>query len=336
MRGDADSDNRLLGLPHFEERWPWVGGNLQTLRNFLHRPLIDLSEFTAERVELPLDGPGGDRTTAVLQWPPQRCGRPIALLIHGLTGCEDSAYMRATARTLLRAGFPVLRLNQRGAGPSRHLCRERYHAGRSEDIARAIARLPERLTPHGVLAVGYSLGGNVLLKYLGECGRDTFVRAAAVISPPLDLAATCRSMMTPRNALYHRYFMRELRTEALAAHGPPGRFDRRAILAARDMREFDERVTAPRNGFAGADDYYRRSSCATFLPGIKVPTLLIQSEDDPIVPAEPFRARNWHENSRLLPLLLARGGHVGFHDRRGGTWHDRAVLRFFERSLNLS
>jgi len=329
-------DAGALALPAFEERWPWLGGDLQTLRNFLRRLRIDLSEHRAERIELSLDGPGGDRTSATLHWPRERRPRPLVLLIHGLTGCEDSAYMRATAAALLRAGHPVLRLNQRGAGPSRLSCRERYHAGRSEDLARAIAGLPPRASALGILAVGYSLGGNLLLKYLGERGRNTPVTAAAAVSAPLDLAATCRSMMLPRNALYHRYFLSELRAEALATPEPPGREERRAILAARDIREFDELVTAPRNGFAGADDYYRRSSCASFLERVEVPTLLIQSEDDPIVPAAPFRARDWRRNPRLLPLLLARGGHVGFHDRRGGTWHDRAILRFFERALSLS
>jgi len=325
-----------LDLPQFQERWPWLGGDLQTLRNFLRRPRAELSEFAAERIELPLDGAGGDRTTAALHWPKGQRRRPLAILIHGLTGCEDSAYVRATARALLRSEYPVLRLNQRGAGSSRLLCRERYHAGRSEDLARAIAGLPPRARGQGMLAIGYSLGGNVLLKYLGERGRDTPVTAAAAVSAPLDLASTCASMMAPRNALYHRYFMSELRAEALAARGPPAPEERRAILAARDIREFDDRVTAPRNRFAGADDYYRRSSCASFLQGIEVPTLLIQSEDDPIVPAGPFRERDWSDNPQLLPLLLARGGHVGFHDRRGGTWHDRAILRFFERVLSPS
>ena len=143
-----------LDLPQFQERWPWLGGDLQTLRNFLRRPCADLSEFAAERIELPLDGAGGDLMTAALHWPKGRQRRPLAILIHGLTGCEDSTYMCATARALLRSGYPVLRLNQRGAGPSRLLCRERYHAGRSEDLARAIAELPARARAQGILAVG--------------------------------------------------------------------------------------------------------------------------------------------------------------------------------------
>jgi len=333
---DTLTDRASGVTPPFEERWPWFGGDLQTLRNFLRRPRIDLSEFATERIDLALEGPPGDRTTAALQWPRERQRRPLAVLIHGLTGSEDSAYMRATSDALLRAGYPVLRLNQRGAGPSRLLCRERYHAGRSEDIAQAIAGLPERAAALGIVAVGFSLGGNVLLKYLGERGRETPVRAAAAISAPLDLAATCRKMMAPRNAFYHRFFLSELRAEALAAGRSLAPEERRAILSARDIREFDERVTAPRNGFAGAEDYYRRCSAANYVEAVEVPTLLVQSEDDPIVPAEPFRAREWRRNPQLAPLLLARGGHVGFHDRRGWIWHDRAILRFFERALSPS
>ena len=329
-------DPNTLGVPPFEERWPWLGGDLQTLRNFLRRPQIDLSAFATERIELPLDGASGDRTAAALHWPPGRNRRPLVLLVHGLTGSEDSTYMRATASALLRAGYPVLRLNQRGAGSSRPFCRDRYHAGRSEDLARAIAELPARVTAFGVVGVGYSLGGNVLLKYLGERGRDTPLSAAVAVSAPLDLAVTCRSMMAPRNALYHRYFLGELRAETLAAGGRLSPEEWRVVLAARDIREFDDLVTAPRNGFAGAEDYYRRCSSASFLAGIAVPTLLVQSEDDPIVPAAPFRAQEWRTKPCLVPLLLRRGGHVGFHDRRGGTWHDRAILSFFERALSLS
>lgn len=329
-------DPDALGAPPFQERWPWLGGDLQTLRNFLCRPRINLSDFATERIELRLDGASGDRTIAALHWPPERNRRPLVLLVHGLTGSEDSTYVLATASALLRAGYPVLRLNQRGAGPSRPFCRDRYHAGRSDDLARAIAELPARATALGIVGVGYSLGGNVLLKYLGEQGRGALMSAAVAVSAPIDLAATCRNMMAPRNALYHRYFLGELRSEALGEGRRLTSKERRAVLAARSIREFDDRFTAPRNGFAGADDYYRRCSSASFLGAIEVPTLLVQSEDDPIVPAGPFRAREWRTNPRLLPLFLPRGGHVGFHDRRGGTWHDRAILRFFERALSLS
>ena len=112
--------------------------------------------------------------------------------------------------------------------------------------------------------------------------------------------------------------------------------EHRAALGAQNLWEFDERFTAPRNGFAGAADYYGRSSARFFLDEIAVPTLLIHALNDPIVPDAPYRDRDWRRNRRLLPALQPKGGHVGFHDRGGGTWHDSAIRAFFERVLSLS
>lgn len=326
-----------LSLTRFVERLPWLGGDLQTLRNFLQPRQVDLSPFGVERVVLPLDAETGDRAIGSLHRPLEpRPGRPLALLIHGLNGDEDSHYMRVTSAHLLQAGFPVLRLNLRGAGQSRPFCRARYHAGRSEDLGRAIASLPPHLAADGVVAIGFSLGGNLLLKYLGEAERATPLVAAASVSAPIDLLATAHRIMAPRNALYHWYFLHYCQADIAGAGGTVTEEERRASAAARSLWEFDERVTAPRHGFAGAADYYTRTSARNFLDGIAVPTLLIQAEDDPIVPAEPYRDQRWQRNRRLLPAVERKGGHVGFHDRRGGTWHDRTIQAFFERVLSLS
>lgn len=326
-----------LSLTRFVERLPWLGGDLQTLRNFIHPRSIDLSGFSIERVVLPLDDKGGDRAIGTLHRPVEpRPGRPLAILLHGLNGCENSQYMRVTSAHLLRAGFPVLRLNLRGAGASRPFCRARYHAGRSDDLRCAFAALPPHLTVNGVVAVGFSLGGNLLLKYLGEVERATPLLAAATVSAPIDLMATAHRIMAPRNALYHWYFLHYCQSDVAAAGDGVAEEERRASAAARSLWEFDERVTAPRNGFAGAADYYTRASARKFLDGIAVPTLLVQAEDDPIVPAEPYRRHSWQRNRRLLPAVERKGGHVGFHDRRGGTWHDGTIQAFFERVLSLS
>ncbi len=285
---------------------------------------------------LPLDGESGDRAIGSLHRPAARKpGRPLVALIHGLNGCEDSHYMRATAAYLLRAGFPVLRLNLRGAGPSRPFCRARYHAGRSEDLGRALAAMPAHLVADGLVAVGFSLGGNLLLKHLGEAEAATPLLAAVAVSAPIDLTATAHRIMAPRNAFYHWYFLRHCQDD-VATSTSATEEERRVSAAARSLWEFDERLTAPRNGFAGAADYYARASAQKFLDGIAVPTLLIQAEDDPIVPAEPYRDHPWQRNRRLVPAVERKGGHVGFHDRRGGTWHDRAIQAFFERALSLS
>lgn len=326
-----------LRLPGFRERAPWVGGDLQSLRNFLRPPAIDLKPYTSERIILPLDDRSGDRTSAMLHRPRAEAvgRRPVVILIHGLTGCEDSIYMRASTAHLLRAGFPVLRLNLRGAGPARPHCGLHYHAGRTEDLQLMLAGLPAAVTADGVVAVGFSLGGNLLLKYLGETGSRAAILAAATVSAPLDLTATAHRIAAPRSALYHWYFLRECQREVLAPASAVTPEERQAALGAQNLWQFDERFTAPRNGFAGAEDYYRRNSSRIFLDEIAVPTLVIHALDDPIVPDEPYRDYDWSRNRHLLPMLQPKGGHVGFHDRCGGTWHDRAILTFFERALSL-
>jgi uncharacterized protein len=320
-------------LPQFAERAPWVGGDLQTLRNFLRPPAVDLGLYRAERLVLPLRDGSGDQLAAAVHWPAQgRRFYPVVLLIHGLTGCENSVHIRVTAAYLLRMGFPVLRFNLRGAGPSRALCSQHYHAGRSEDLADALVGLPVRIKQRGLVAVGFSLGGSVLLKYLGEAGRHTPLMAGVTVSTPLDLLATAHRLRAPRNVLYHRYFLRSCQDEF--ASGPCGRQARHA-QRARNLWEFDDTVTAPRGGYAGAADYYARTSAKNFLDDVGIPTLLLHAANDPIVPVESYRGHRWR-NRRLLTVVQRKGGHVGFHDRSGDVWHDRASALFFRRVLNLS
>ena len=318
-------------FPPFVARAPWWGGDLQTLRSVLIRRHATLAEYPVERLALPLDDGSGDRLLAVLNRPSREAvpARPLVILVHGLTGLEDSFYLRNSAAHLLALGFPVLRLNLRGAGPSRPYCRFQYHAGRSEDFAAALAALPPPLTAAGMVAVGYSLGGNMLLKYLGERGAAVPLRAAVSVSAPLDLAGTSRWMMRRRNALYQGYLLRAMRREALAPGAELSADERGVIRDARSIWEFDHRFSAPRNGFAGAEDYYERNTARRFLDGIAVPTLVIYALDDPWIPAPAYLARDWRRNSNLVPLLPPSGGHVGFQgsDPRAA-WHDRCIARF--------
>jgi uncharacterized protein len=260
-----------------------------------------------------------------------KAGRPLAIVIHGLTGAEDSAYVLSMARHLLDRGHPVLRLNLRGAGPSRPVCGGHYYAGRSQDFRALLELLPSELTRDGIVAVGYSLGGAMLLKYLGEEGSRGPLKAAASVSAPIDLAATCRCMMRPRNVLYHGYLLQQMKREATAQGAALSAAERAAILGSGTIREYDDRFIAPRHGFAGADDYYERCKPIGFLAGIRVPTLVLASLDDPWIPGALYSGYDWRSNKSLMPLLPSRGGHVGFHgttDKR--PWSDIAVARFFE------
>ncbi len=318
-----------LDFPPFRPRAPWWGGDLQTLRNFLIRSSDRLSDFPQQRLILPLRDGSGDRLVATLSRPVPAGGRPLIVLIHGLSGNEDSFYMGKTAVHLLALGYPVLRLNLRGAGQSRPFCRLQYHAGRSEDFADALAALPAELTGAGVIGIGFSLGANMLLKFLGEHGEAASLRAAVAISAPLDLAATSRCLMRWRNAPYQRYLLSHMRVEALGEGAVVTADERQAILRARSIWEFDHSFSAPRNGFAGAEDYYHRNASGGFLDGIAVPTLVIHALDDPWIPSAPYLAYDWRGNRSLLPLLPACGGHVGFLGRdRRVPWHDLCIGQF--------
>src|SRR5579885_3628247 len=279
-----------LRIAPFLPRAPWWGGDLQTLSNYLRRR-ASLDAYPGERLVLPLDDGTGDSLSGALSRPaPGGPPRPLAVLIHGLSGSEHSFYIRKTAAHLLALGYPVLRLNMRGAGPSRPLCRLQYHAGRSEDLGRALAALPAPLKAAGVVAVGFSLGGNMLLKYLGEQGAAAPLRAAVSVSAPIDLALTSRRMMQRRNFVYQTYLLRDLRIEAVAPIAEITETERRLIARVRSIWEYDERFTAPRNGYPSAAAYYEHNAAQRFLGAIGVPTLVIHALDDPWVPSAPYRA----------------------------------------------
>jgi predicted alpha/beta-fold hydrolase len=313
-------------LSEFNPQLPWWGGDLQTIRNYALSVDHALPSRAAKRIVVRL--PDGDRLVASLHLPEQARERPLVILVHGISGCENSCYMVLAAAYFLARGYPVLRVNQRGAGPSRRFCRRQYHAGRTEDFAALLDRLDPQLTRNGVLPIGFSLGGNVLLKYLGEVGRNGPVRRAATVSAPLDLAHSCRSLMRWRNYLYHRYILTHLKRNCTAPGAALSETERKAILGAPTLWAFDDGFTAPRHGYAGAEDFYGANSCQHFLGGIRVPTLLIHAQDDPFVPAQPYLERPWSGEPHLRALLPKSGGHLGFHDL-SGVWHLRQIEAFF-------
>ncbi|NQW08284.1 MAG: alpha/beta fold hydrolase [Alphaproteobacteria bacterium] len=315
----------------FQPRWPWIGADSQTIRDAIMRPAVALPTISTERLDVPMSDGTGDTLVGFLDRPRQtRSGRPLAILIHGLTGCSDSIYTRRTTARLLMAGYPVLRLNLRGAGPSRDLCRFQYHSGRSEDLRAVLEQLPAALMADGVVLIGWSLGGNMLLKALAEFGGAFPIRAAAVVSAPIDLMASARRFGDARNALYQRWLLARMREEATAGRAEISVEERAAIAKARDVIAFDDVFTAPRNGFRDAVDYYACNSAIGFMADIAVPTLVIHALDDPWIPARAYRAFEWDATPSLTPLLPHYGGHVGFHGPGGRSWTDDCMLTYFE------
>jgi hypothetical protein len=315
-------------FPSFVPRAPWWGADLQTVRSVLLRQTFPLEDFPEKRLRFRMPDLSGDVLHGILNRPAEPRGLPLIVLVHGLTGCAESHYMRASAAILLRRGFTVMRLNLRGAGPSRPFCVEQYHAGRSEDLLAVLAQLPEQLTGSGVVLIGYSLGANQVLKLLGE-GAPESVIAAAAISAPIDLAETSRRMMSRRNYIYHRRIVARMKEEVLGMPIPD--IFRPIVQGVRTCYEFDDRFVAPRNGWKSADEYHQVNSAVRYMDDIRVPTLVIHALDDPWIPGDAYLNYDWAANPRLTPLLPRRGGHVGFHGADGpDPWHDRCVLEFLK------
>ncbi len=318
-------------FPAFRARWPWIGGDLQTLRNsFVHR-MPDFAPHPAERLSLPLGDGSGDRLWALLNHPASDQGKPLLILVHGLTGSEDSQNIATSAAYHLRCGYPVLRLNLRGAGSSRAYCKGQYHAGRSSDLRDALDTLPAALKARGLFLVGVSLGGNVCLKFLGENLGTAGVRAAATVCAPIDLKMAQQRIGAQRNWIYERHLLRDMKADARAVAGPRRTEVERGLAGVRTVYDFDDKIVAPNNGFDGAQDYYQRSSAAAFLDAIRTPTLLLHARNDPWVPAKMYLARSYSPVGALTLLMAPDGGHVGFHAAGSNVpWHDRCIGLFFE------
>lgn len=322
-----DRDAKTPDFPVFRARTPWWGPDLQTVRNLV-RPLgLPRPPCAEERLELPVTDGSGDRLVGRLEVPPERdAAAPLTVLIHGLSGSEDSAYLLNTSAHLLSRGIPVLRLNLRGAGPSREMCRWQYHAGRSEDLRDALAALPAPWAGHELVLVGYSLGGNMLLKFLAEYGASFPIRRAVSVSAPIDLGAASQRFLDRRNLVYHKRLLFSMKQESLGEGAKLSAAERRAIEEVGTILDFDDRFVAPRNGFADAEAYYAACSALGFLMDIRIPTLVIHALDDPWIPGATYEGVDWSANPALHPLLPAGGGHVGFHGEGSRTpWHDRCV-----------
>lgn len=264
----------------------------------------------------------------------------VVLLLHGLEGSSASGYMVESARLLSARGLLAVALNFRSRSGEPNRLPRSYHSGETGDVAHVLGLLGERYRRLPIGAIGFSLGGNVLLKYLGERGANLpqGLRAACAISVPFDLAASAERLEQGVGRLYGTFFLRALKRSLRAkAERLPGRVPLAAGVAARTLREFDDAVTAPLHGFRDADDYYARSSCAPLVEKIRLPTLLLQGADDPIVPPSSFPLAAVRRNPRLVAGLTTAGGHLGFVEpgrrARPGFWAEREAVRFLASQL---
>lgn len=255
-----------------------------------------------------------------------------AVLIHGLGGSARSPYIRALAATLVSRGWAVTAFQFRGASGTPNRRARSYHSGDTGDLATVAGALAKRAAGEPLVAVGFSMGGNVLLKLLAEQGSDAAFDAAVAVSVPYRLAVCADRLDRGRSRIYGRYLLAGLKRllRAKRALVSP-RIDYRTAMAARSFRRFDEAVTAPLGGFDSADDYYARASSRGVLERIRRPTLLVHALDDPFMLPSCVP-----ERAELPPSVeletFRHGGHVGFFERgRAGlprSFIERRVARW--------
>ncbi len=276
--------------------------------------IVRVDESTSVRVEI-------DR-------PPAR-PRVAIVLVHGLVGSSESPYMIGTATKAVRAGFLVARLNARNCGGTEELTRTAYHGGLTAEIEATARNLVERDGVNAVHLAGFSIGGNMVLQLAAEWGDSapSWASSATAVSPCVDFDASSRLLERGlfRYAVQRR-FLRELSRIVLRRHTlDGGAFSLQDLARTRTMREFDDRFTAPMSGFASMQDYYSRASALPRLGSIRLPTLLIAAQDDPLVPFAAFQSLQVRDNAALRLLAPERGGHIAFVSRRaaqGRSWED--------------
>ena len=293
---------------------------------------------------VPIPIGAGAALLARLDRPAGGSSHPLVVLLHGLGGSSQATGVRRLGLRLQAAGFAVLRLNLRGAGPGRPLAGGTYAARCNDDLVPALRRARQLAGGQSLLGVGFSLGGTVLLNgVLAARPGELLLDGLVAISSPLDLAACSAAIGRRRNRLYERWLLNGLRRQTLADPGGLTAAERLALVGpgrVRTIRGFDASITAPRWGYASVEAYYAQASPLPLLtapPPCLPPTLLIQALDDPWVPAAAAvaLAGRWSERpdrGRHAVVLTPGGGHNGFH-ARGGSWSDRLTQQWLGRQL---
>ena len=301
-----------MRAPFRSRRW-LGGGHLQTIASFLLPRKIQLPAAQERLVEVE----PGIKVRCWCHWQDETQRRSALTLIveHGLEGSSDSQYMLGVARNGLAAGMNVVLMNQRNCGGMDACAPTLYNSSLSGDVAAVVRSVLENDQVSRFALVGFSMGGNLVLKLAGEWGKNgpPQFRAVAAVCPAMDLAASADALHEPRNRLYEYYFLMALfRRLRLKARLFPEKFDLARLRGISSLRMFDDRITAYYCGFTGADDYYARAAAANVVDRIAVPTLIIHSANDPFIRMRPETLRRIAENRNITYVETDDGGHCAF------------------------
>ena len=337
-RQDADPALKSHPLPSwlspFEPLRGLRNGHLQTIAgNFWPRPPFPAA---AEEEAVVVDPADGSRVLCHCHWQPEveRASRLTVILLHGLEGSSDSGYIRGIAARALAAGMNVVRMNMRNCGESEALTPTLYHSGRSADVGAVVRHYAARHELQRMALVGYSMGGNLVLKLAGEWGNQAPLCAVATVCPVIDLAPSADALHEPSNRVYEWRFLRGLmRRVRHKARLFPAMYKIDGIGPVRSIREFDDKIVAPYSGFRDADDYYHRAASARVLDRIAVPTLVLCAHDDPFIRLFPETRARLLENPHISFVETRHGGHCAYLSRERGDdihWAEATLVRFLQ------
>jgi len=307
------------------------GGHVQTLASFFLPRRITLP--TAEKRLIEVER--GVQVLCHCHWQPDRKNALTVIIVHGLEGSSESQYMLGIAAKGTAVGMNVVRMNQRNCGGTDALSPTLYHSGRSQDIAAVAQNLIHEDGISRFALVGFSMGGNLVLKLAGEWGREAppQLRAVAAVCPSVNLAASADALHLTGNRLYEYYFMWQLRRRLrMKARLFPQVFETARMRGVTSLRDFDDKVTAYYCGFEGASDYYERSAAANVVDRIAVPTLILHAANDPFIRILPQTRQKIISNPNIAFVETEDGGHCSFiaeaNDGDDGRWAEQQVVEF--------
>ena len=304
---------------------PWWLSNRQAQTFYPQFPWAWRKRMQLRREALEL--PDGDATA--VDWPVKADelpeSAPLLVILHGLEGSAESSYARMLMHAAYKRRWRSCVLHSRDCGDYRNRLPRRYHAGETNDIRYFLEQIEARGLNGPLFAVGYSLGGNILLKYLGETANSTPLAAAAAVCAPLDLHQCSDALNSGFSKIYQHYLIKRMKNSVTRKFNKhTAAFDWQRAMDAKTFAEFDDAVTAPLHGFENMEDYYNRCSSGQFLKDIQLPTLIINALDDPFMTPAVIPAEDQLSDQVTIELAAA-GGHVGFVE--GGTpWRPRFYL----------
>ena len=330
---EATRARDFLGEP-FRPRRPFVGGHAQTIAgNFLPRQnQLPPAEERLFRVEPEV------QVLCHCHWQADRASAMTLVVVHGLEGSSDSQYVIGTGSKAWLAGMNVVRMNMRNCGGTEQLGPTLYNSSMSADVGTVAQTLIAEDGLQKMALVGYSMGGNLVLKLLGEWGEQAppQVKAGIGVSPAMDLAPSADALHDRANRLYEWKFLRGLRRRMLRkAALYPGRYDLRYLRGMRSLRDFDDQITARYSGFHDAQDYYTRAAAARVVDRIAVPTLIMHANDDPFIRVLPETREKLLHNPHITYVETLHGGHCAFLAEANGydgRWAERQAIAFIQRA----